>query len=68
MLLRLPEVRARTGLSRATIYLKMQKGIFPAPVKLGGPRAVGWLAGEVDLWIEDRIRESRGELADVAPQ
>lgn len=61
MLLRLPEVKARTGLARATIYLKMTKGTFPSPVKLGGPRAVGWLAAEVDCWIRDRVREARGD-------
>ena len=40
--LRLPAVKARTGLSRSTIYLRVSQGVFPAPVSLGG-RAVGWI-------------------------
>ena len=53
---RRPEVEAKTGLSRSTIYEKMKNGTFPKPVKLG-PRAVGWLATEVDAWISERISQ-----------
>ena len=42
--LRLPEVLARTGLSRSTIYVRLDQGRFPRPVSLGG-RAVGWDRG-----------------------
>ena len=59
-LLRLRQVKARTGLSRSTIYLKIKTGEFPAQVSLG-PRAVGWLEAEVDRWIASRIEHSRGE-------
>ena len=57
--LRLPEVMARTGLSRSTIYVRLDEGRFPRPVSLGG-RAVGWIEAEVDAWIRARIEESRG--------
>ncbi len=30
-ILRLPTVKARTGLSRSTIYLRIAEGRFPAP-------------------------------------
>ena len=43
-MLRFPTVKARTGLSRSTIYLRISRGTFPAPVSLGG-RAVGWIGG-----------------------
>lgn len=43
-LLRLPQVKARTGLSRSTIYLRIAQGSFPRPVRLGGARAVGWVS------------------------
>ena len=33
-LLRLPEVEARTGQSRSTIYDAMKRGYFPRPVKI----------------------------------
>ena len=56
--LRLPEVMARTGLSRSTIYVRLEQGRFPRPVSLGS-RAVGWVEAEVDEWMRERIVESR---------
>ncbi len=58
--LRLPEVIARTGLSRSTIYLRLDQGRFPPPVSLGG-RAVGWIESEIDEWMRNRIAESRSD-------
>ncbi len=58
--LRLTEVMARTGLSRSTIYVRMEQGRFPQPVSLGG-RAVGWIESEVDEWMSNRVAESRGD-------
>ena len=58
--LRLPEVLARTGLSRSTIYVRLDQGSFPRPVSLGG-RAVGWIETEVDEWIRERIAASRSD-------
>ena len=58
--LRLPEVLARTGLSRSTIYVRLEQGRFPRPVSLGS-RAVGWVEAEVDEWMRERIAASRGE-------
>ena len=57
-ILRLPTVKARTGLSRSTIYLRIAEGTFPAPVSLGG-RAVGWIEAEVNDWLVRRIEASR---------
>lgn len=57
-ILRLPVVKARTGLSRSTIYLRISKGTFPTPVSLGG-RAVGWVEGEIQEWLEKQIEASR---------
>ena len=59
-ILRLPEVQRRTGLSRSTIYVRLDQGLFPKPVSLGA-RAVGWIESEVDEWIRERIAESRGD-------
>ena len=64
MILRLPKVKAVTGLSRSTIYLRMSEGAFPKNINLGS-RAVGWLKSEVSDWMEKRILESR---AGVSPQ
>lgn len=56
---RLPEVRARTGLSRSEIYRREALGQFPGRVSLGA-RSVGWLSIEIQDWIEARIRKSLG--------
>jgi prophage regulatory protein len=57
-ILRLPQVKSRTGLSRSSIYLRMANGEFPESISLGG-RAVGWLEHDVDEWIVTRIEASR---------
>ena len=57
-ILRLNDVKAKTGLSRSTIYLRMEEGTFPKKISLGS-RAVGWINSEVIEWIEQRIGESR---------
>ena len=54
---RLPEVMARTGLARSTIYHKMSEDEFPHSVNLG-PRAVGWPAAWIEEWIQSRIEAS----------
>lgn len=53
-ILRLPAVKAETGASRSTIYLRIQQGLWPKPVKLG-PRSVGWPASEVTALNAARI-------------
>lgn len=53
-ILRLPAVKAETGASRSTIYLRIQQGLWPKPVRLG-PRSVGWPAGEVTAINAARI-------------
>lgn len=58
-ILRLPAVKARTGLSRSTIYLGLAEGTFPKPISLGA-RAVGWLESEIEEWLKGRIAQSRG--------
>jgi len=45
-ILRLPEVKLRSGLSRSTIYAYISQGLWPKPVSLG-VRAVGWPENEI---------------------
>lgn len=59
VILRLPAVKARTGLARSTIYLRISQGDFPKPVQLGSGRAVGWLEDEVTSWLNQQIETSR---------
>jgi prophage regulatory protein len=56
-ILRLPQVRARTGLSRSSIYLALSRGEFPQRIGLG-QRAVGWLESDIENWISARILKS----------
>ena len=55
---RLPEVLARTGLSRSTVYHLMSLDEFPQSINLG-LRSVGWIADEIIDWINERIEKSR---------
>ena len=54
-MLRLPIVKARTGLSRSTVYLRISEGTIPRPLSLGG-RAVGWPDYEIDAINHARIQ------------
>jgi len=56
--LRLPDVIAKTGLSRSTIYERMAEGTFPSAINLGG-RSVAWIEAEIDDWINSQIQKSR---------
>jgi prophage regulatory protein len=53
-ILRLPAVKARTGLATSSVYNLIQRGTFPKPVSLS-TKTVGWLAHEIDDWIAGRI-------------
>lgn len=51
-LLRLPEVKRRTGLSRATIYRRMGVGRLPGNVPLSG-NVTALREADVAAWIRD---------------
>ena len=53
-----PEVEIVTGLSRSSIYAKMEDGTFPKTIKLS-KRSVGWLESEIQDWLNERISASR---------
>ncbi len=59
--LKLPEVKARVALSRASIYAKMIDGRFPKSVSLGA-RAVAWRETDIEAWMTAR-EEARPALA-----
>ncbi len=65
-ILRLPAVKARTGLSRSSIYLAMSRGEFPRTIRLG-EHAVGWLESDVEAWLAERIERSRQSAGDLSP-
>ena len=51
--LRLAEVKAKTGLARSTLYKYVDAGTFPRPIYLGG-RAVGWIDSEIYKWLQEK--------------
>ena len=57
-MLRLENVKSKTGLSRSTIYRLMDEGLFSNQINLGY-RAVAWLESEVDNWLDEKISSSR---------
>ncbi|MGX5835748.1 dipicolinate synthase [Aeromonas piscicola] len=61
-LLRLSEVLERTGYSRSWIYRLISDNSFPQPIKIGS-RSIAFVENEVEGWINQRIADSRGEVA-----
>lgn len=53
-ILRLPEVKRLTALSRSTLYARIAAGELTKPVALGA-RAVGWPSIEIEAIIAARI-------------
>lgn len=50
-LMRRKEVEKMIGASRSSIYLWMQRGIFPRPVRVG-LKSVRWRRSAVEGWIK----------------
>lgn len=68
VILRLPQVEARTGLRRSSIYARTKynpnrpndyDATFPLAVKIG-KKAVGWVEAEIDAWLNAQL-EKRGK-------
>ncbi|WP_099350727.1 helix-turn-helix transcriptional regulator [Erwinia amylovora] len=60
--IRFPEVQKRSGYGKAWIYKLIAQGRFPQPIKIGS-RSIAFIESEIDEWINQRIAESRGEVA-----
>jgi prophage regulatory protein len=56
--LRHSAVVERTGLSYATIRNEERAGRFPKRIALA-PRSVGWIEGEIEHWLFERIAGAR---------
>lgn len=55
---RMAELQGRVGLKKSQLFAMIRAGTFPAPIKCG--RSSLFVAAEVDAWIGERIRQSRG--------
>ena len=58
-LLRLPQVKSVTGLSKSSIYARIAEGTFPKQIPLG-PRLVVWVELDIQNWIADQVSAARG--------
>ncbi|HHI3897678.1 TPA: helix-turn-helix transcriptional regulator [Klebsiella aerogenes] len=48
-----------TGLTDKWFYKLIKDGLFPRPIKLG--RSSRWKQSEIELWLQQRITDSRGQ-------
>ena len=53
-IIRFNTVRARTGLSRSTMYRKIAEGTFPCQVRIS-IHGAGWRESAVNRWIADPV-------------
>lgn len=51
-ILRINTVLKRTGLSRSTMYRKMENGTFPRNVRIS-TRCVGWRESAIAEWLKN---------------
>ena len=64
-ILRMPDVKRESGLSRSTLYLRITQGLWTKPVALG-LRAVGWPNDEVAALNAARIAgKTEDEIRDL---
>jgi prophage regulatory protein len=56
-ILRWPEVKEQTGLSRTTAWREVRAGRFPAPIKLTD-HAIGWRQSDLDDWLASRQKSA----------
>ncbi len=59
-ILRLRTVLDRTGLSRSTLYRKINEGTFPRQLRIS-VNGAGWREAEVDRWVADPVAYRAGE-------
>jgi prophage regulatory protein len=53
-LLRFPDVRERTGLSRSTIWRLERQGAFPRHHRISA-NAVAWIEDDIATWIRSKV-------------
>jgi prophage regulatory protein len=57
-ILRLKTVLDRTGLSRSTLYRKIERGTFPKQIRIS-ERCVGWRENDLERWLRNPVLYSR---------
>jgi prophage regulatory protein len=62
-IIRLQAVLERTGLSRSTLYRKIQLGTFPKQIRIP-ERCAGWRQSAVSEWLRDSMIYSSDDHSD----
>ena len=64
-IIRLKTVLSRTGLSRSTIYRKINEGTFPPQIRIS-IHGAGWRESDINRWIDDPVGwRAKRELDEV---
>ncbi|EKM0531475.1 helix-turn-helix transcriptional regulator [Cronobacter turicensis] len=50
-------ITSLTGLTDKWFYKLIKDDVFPKPIKMG--RSSRWLKSEVEVWLQERINQSR---------
>ncbi|WP_084584712.1 AlpA family transcriptional regulator [Sphingomonas azotifigens] len=58
-ILRIKTVLARTGLTRSTLYRKMEAGTFPKNTRIS-TRCVGWRESAIAEWLRNLTPDGTG--------
>ena len=65
-ILRKSGVIRKFGISKSTLHLRIQNGLIPPPINLGGFRAVGWVDNELDATLAAMIAgQSKEEIKNL---
>ncbi len=62
-ILRLKAVLTLTGLTRSTLYRKMEAGTFPASTQIS-TRCIGWRESAVTRWLDDPLAYEAARSAE----
>ena len=57
--LRIPEIVHRTGMSKATIYNRINQVLFPKQIPIG-VNLVVCLERDVQMWMQEQVDKGRG--------
>lgn len=60
-LLRIAQVSKKTTLAKSTLWLKIARGEFVAPTRIGG--ICVWKESDVDAWIESHFQSEQAVAA-----
>ena len=61
--MRLPAVQTVVAYCKSSIYQKIERKEFPAPVKLG-TRASGWRVRDIRAWLRDPVGWKAADHSD----